>query len=123
MLQHIQGPQDVLFGKLKVTSKGKSTNAIKIVKALSVTNTSNVENKKITTVEEKRPNPGSDGTLIGGKSRSQTPPFLLTFEIFNRNVHNCPVDSRDSSNVIPYSICKKLNVETQINNTNIIQLD
>ena len=29
---------------------------------------------------------------IGGKSESRTLPFLLTFEIFNDNVHNCLVD-------------------------------
>ena len=27
-------------------------------------------------------------TSIGGKSKSKHPPFLLTFEIFNHNVHN-----------------------------------
>ena len=31
--------------------------------------------------------------LIGDKSNSHIPPFLLTFEIFNKNVHNCLVDS------------------------------
>jgi hypothetical protein len=62
-------------------------------------------------MEEKRPNPRLDGALVGGKSRSQTPPFVLTFEIFNRNVHNCLVDSGASSNVMPYLVYKKLNVE------------
>ena len=46
---------------------------------------------------------------IGGKSKSQTKPFLLTFEIFNMNVHNCLVDSGSSSNVMPLSICKRVN--------------
>ena len=44
-----------------------------------------------------------------GKSRYKTPPFLLTFEIFNPNVHNCSVDSGASVNVIPLSVCKKIN--------------
>jgi hypothetical protein len=35
------------------------------------------------------------------------PPFLLTFEIFNRNVHNCMVDSEASSNVMPLSVFQK----------------
>jgi hypothetical protein len=35
--------------------------------------TSNVENKDMTTMEEKKPNPKVDGALIGIKSRSQTP--------------------------------------------------
>jgi hypothetical protein len=42
--------------------------------------------------------------LIGDKLGSHTPPFLLTFEIFNRNVHNCLVDSKASSNVMSYSM-------------------
>ena len=29
----------------------------------------------------------------------RVPPFLLTFEIFNRNILNCMIDSRASSNV------------------------
>ena len=46
---------------------------------------------------------------IGGKSKSRNLPFLLTYEIFNDNVHNCLVDSEASSNVIPLSIFKKIN--------------
>jgi len=38
-----------------------------------------------------------------------TPPFLPTLDIFNQNVHNFLVDSGASSNVMPYSIRKKLN--------------
>jgi hypothetical protein len=38
-------------------------------------------------------------------TRINVPPFLLTFEIFNRNVHNCMVDSGESSNVMPWSVC------------------
>ena len=30
---------------------------------------------------------------VGGKSKFRTPPFLLTFDIFNYNVHNCLVYS------------------------------
>ena len=74
-------------------------------------------------MEEKKPNPRADGILIETKSRSQTQPFLLTFEIFNGNVHNCLVDSRASSNVMPYSVCRKLNVKTKMRKTKIIQLD
>ena len=48
-------------------------------------------------------------TSIGGKSKSKQPPFLLTFEIFNHNVHNCLVDSGASVNVMPISVCKKIN--------------
>jgi sporulation-control protein spo0M len=38
-------------------------------------------------------------------------------------VHNCLVDSGASSNVMSYSVCKKLNAEPQICKTKIIQLD
>ena len=48
-------------------------------------------------------------TSIGGKSKSKHPPFLLTFEIFNHNVHNCLVDSGALVNVMPISVCKKIN--------------
>lgn len=41
----------------------------------------------------------TDIALIGGRSKSHTPPFLLTFEIFNRNLHNCLVNSGASSKI------------------------
>jgi hypothetical protein len=43
------------------------------------------------------------------KGKPFVPPFLLTFEVFNRNLHNYLVDSGASSNVMLLSICKKLN--------------
>jgi hypothetical protein len=51
------------------------------------------------------------------------PPFLLTFEIFDRNMHICLVDFGASSNVMPYYVCKKLNVEPNKSATHIVQLD
>ena len=48
-------------------------------------------------------------TSSGGKSKNKHPPFLLTFEIFNHNVHNCLVDSGATVNVMPISVCKKIN--------------
>jgi hypothetical protein len=51
------------------------------------------------------------------------PPFLLTFEIFNRNLHNCVVDSGASSNIMPLSVCKKLNVVPLRSDKHVIQLD
>ena len=38
---------------------------------------------------------------IWGKSKSQILPFLLSFAIFNHNVHNSLVDSGASSNGVP----------------------
>ena len=52
-----------------------------------------------------------------------TPPFLLTFDMFDMNVHNCVVDLGASYNVMPYIVCKKINVEPQNTNTQIIQLN
>ena len=46
---------------------------------------------------------------IGGKSKSQTFPSLLSFDIFNHNAHNFLVDSGASSNVMPLSVCKNIN--------------
>ena len=94
----------MVIGNSKLTSKENNVKTSKIVKTSTVANTPSIENKEKTIEEVKKPNPRADGALLGRKSRSQTPPFLLTFKIFNRNVHNCLVYSRDSLNVIPYSV-------------------
>jgi hypothetical protein len=57
------------------------------------------------------------------KGNPFVPPFLLTFEVFNRNLHNCLVDSGASSNVMPLSICKKLNAVPLKSDKHVIQLD
>ena len=46
---------------------------------------------------------------LGGNSKYRTPTFLLTFEIFNYNVHNCFMDSRASVNFMSLLVCKKIN--------------
>jgi hypothetical protein len=56
-------------------------------------------------------------------TRKNVPPFLLTFEIFNRNVHNCMVDSGASSNVMSLSVCQKLNAKFKPYDLKIIHLD
>ena len=118
-LQHIQGAQDVAIGIKKATLKGKNGK----VNKSSVENTSSVKNKDKTTIDQKKGDPRVYRDLIYKKSRSHTSLFLLTFEIFNLNVHNYIVDSGASSNVIPYLVCKKLNAEPHMSNTNIIQLN
>jgi hypothetical protein len=60
---------------------------------------------------------------MGDKSGSHTPPFILTFEIFNRNIHNYLVDSGASSNVMPYSIFKNLNLDPMESTIQIVQVD
>ena len=87
-LQHVQGPQDVVIGNSNVAPKEKNVKTTKVVKTSIVANTSRMENKEKTIDEDKRPNRRANGALIGRKSRSQTTTFLLTFKIFNRNVHN-----------------------------------
>jgi hypothetical protein len=62
-------------------------------------------------------------TSIGTHSRSQVPPFLLTFEVYNFNVHNLLVDFDASSNFIPYSIFHRINIVPEKSTTIIIQLD
>ena len=60
---------------------------------------------------------------MGGKSKFRTPPFLLTFEIFNYNVHNYLVDSGESINVMPLSVCKRINGQPKPSTWQVIQLD
>lgn len=55
----------------------------------------------------------NDIALIGGRSKYHTPPFLLTYEIFNKKLHNCLVDSGTLSNILHKTICAKLNVQPQ----------
>lgn len=65
----------------------------------------------------------SDAILIGDRSNSYTPPFLLTFEILNKNVQNYLVDLGASSNIMPYSVCLKLNMSPQKYAVHIVQLN
>ena len=57
------------------------------------------------------------------KSKSQTLPFLLSFEIFNHNVHNCLVDSGASSNVMQLLVCKNINGQPAPSPSQMVQLD
>ncbi len=50
-------------------------------------------------------------------------PVLITFEVFNKNLHNCLVDSSASSNVFPKTACANLNVQPQKSVVHIVQLD
>ena len=61
--------------------------------------------------------------MIGRKSKSMTPLYLITFEIFNINVHNFLVDSGASSTVMPYAVAKRLHAIPEKIGTRIMQLD
>jgi hypothetical protein len=56
------------------------------------------------------------------KEKPFVPLFLLVFEIFNRNIHNYLVYSVASFNIMPLSVCKKLNVVPLNTNKHVIQL-
>jgi hypothetical protein len=101
----------VTIGNSKETLKGKNKKSTKSAKTTSVASTSSVKNKEKTTMAKKKHDPKVDGALIGRKSILHTHPLLLTFYIFNSNVHNFLVDSEASSKMMPYSVCKKLNAE------------
>ena len=60
---------------------------------------------------------------VGGKSKFKTPPSLLTFDIFNYNVHNCLVDSGASINVMPLSVYKRINGQPKPSTWQVIQLE
>ena len=60
---------------------------------------------------------------VGGKARFKTPLFLLTFDILNHTVHNCLVDSGSSVNVMPLSVCKKINGQPKPTTWQVTQLD
>lgn len=74
-------PSDKETTSSKASSFGKSKTTVNIV---TIVNSTNVNSKSI------------------------FPPFVLTFEIFNYNVHNCLVDSGASTNVIPLPIVNKI---------------
>jgi ribonuclease HI len=86
----------------------------------NVNNNVNSVNNSDKVVEENASKKPQATTL---STRKNVPPFLLTFEIFNRNVHNCMVDSGASSNVMPWSVCQKINAEVEPSSLKIIQLD
>ena len=56
------------------------------------------------------------------EANSLSPPFLLSFEIFNLSVHNYLVDFGAIVNVMPLSIAKQINVKCSTIEK-IIQLD
>ena len=98
-----------LFDLLKIPSIRDSLPKIMIIKQPQEAQNNNFDS----TPRPNNPKLGSKGT----------PPFLLTFEIFNMNVHNCMVESGASSNVMPLSMCKKLNATWETCPIQIVQLD
>jgi hypothetical protein len=83
-----------LLNALKENNKTQSST---IVKNVTKETSNNFQNATI------------NDAVLGKKSKSQNPPFLLTFDIFNKIVHNFLVDLGASSNIMPYLVCTKLN--------------
>ena len=68
--------------------------SLPVVPVSNVNNVNNVDKVALETASKK-----PQATTLS--TRKNVPPFLLTFEIFNKNVNNCMVDSGASSNVMP----------------------
>lgn len=101
-LAHLTSHKNLLFKAFRgVRNNATATN--RSTTGLEATQTNQSDLTKV-------PNPLSiNNALIGHKSRSQTAPFLLTFEVYNNKLHNCLVDYGASINVIPYVVFHKLN--------------
>ena len=67
--------------------------------------------------------PNVNSFSLDKRGKTFVPPFLLMFELFNINLHNCLVNSGESSNVMPLSICKKLNAIPLKSDKQVIQID
>jgi hypothetical protein len=102
--------------KIPQKASAKTTSEPHDKRDLPVNNVTNVD-KLVSEAGSKKQQTSTVNT------RRNVPPFLLTFEIFNRNVHNCMVDSGASSNVMPWSVCQKINDEVQPSTLKIIHLD
>ena len=57
------------------------------------------------------------------EEKAKTPPFLLTLEMLDHNVHNCLVDSRSSVNVMPLEVCRNINGQPEPTAWEVVQLD
>jgi hypothetical protein len=84
--------------------------------------TSNEQQRNLTSTDLVN-KPTMNTCLEHNKGKPFVPPFLLMFEVFNRNLHNCLVDSGASSNMMPLSICKKLNFVPLKSDKHVIKLD
>lgn len=57
------------------------------------------------------------------QGRLETPPFLLTIRMFGKNLHNYLLDSRASTNVMPFTVCQALGITPTPSNSKVTQLD
>ena len=66
---------------------------------------------------------GGEDIEPGWEEKAETPPFLLTLEMLNHNVHNFLVDSGSSVNVMPLEVCKNINGQPESTAWEVVQLD
>ena len=67
--------------------------------------------------------PGEEDIEPGWEEKDDTPPFLLTLEMLNHNVHNCLVDSGSAVNVMPLEVCTNINGQPESIAWEVTQLD
>jgi hypothetical protein len=89
----------------------------------SVENPTSTDQGEYMTPTDLRNKPTVNAFSEDNKGKPFIPPFLLTFEVFDKKLHNYLVDLGASSNVMPLSICKKLNAAPLKSDKHVIQLD
>ena len=82
-----------------------------ILRALGQTSIDNVASSNKGSSKSPRSLTSVLNALCMEEVNSLYPPFLLSFEIFNFNFHNCLVDFGASVNVMPLSIAKQINAQ------------
>lgn len=55
--------------------------------------------------------------------RKAIPPFLITLRVAETNLHNCMMDSDTRANIMPYEVCKALNLPIAESSNGVTQLD
>ena len=120
-----QGDANVEDKKPKITTADQETEPVnepvKIVEEQVGVNEGNTEEikelKKDITTENQS---GEEGSW---EEKAKTPPFILTLEMLDHNVHNCLVDSGSSINVMPLEVCKNINGQPESIAWEVTQLD
>lgn len=57
------------------------------------------------------------------QGKDEPAPFLLLVRIFGKLLHNCLIDSRALSNIMPLNICRSLGIMPLGSNGKVTQLD
>ena len=97
---------------------------IKSFTTMSLTSTSTPSSKKNSSIQSQASiNLQSIVNVSNANSVGLTLPFIFYFEIFNYNVKNFLANLGVSTNVMPLSMLKKLNIQPKKTDAKIIQLD